>query len=95
MYRNMMIDGENQCVIIRCFFVLSIICLTLSCGYICYFVLPPGSSNNCIIYVIVVCLVLSLHGTVVAVKVVLERLWLQNTSWVTFPKYLEEDRRFR
>lgn len=30
-----------------------------------------------------------------AVRAVLGRQWLPNTSWVTFPKYLEEDRKCR
>lgn len=35
------------------------------------------------------------HGVMVVVRVELERQWLPNTSWVTFPKYLEEEQKCR
>lgn len=43
------------------------------------------------------CVVLSanFHVAAVAVRAVLGRQWLPNTSWVTFPKYLEEDQKCR
>lgn len=86
MYRNMMIDGENQCVIIRCVRLVS------SCS-----VLHHASARAGAVWWIMWCVVssFSCFGLVVVVRAELGRLWLPNTSWVTFPKCQEEDQKCR